>query len=352
MSTRTRRASVAPTPRKRTTFGDHINELRIRLMWIALVFISLSALAYNFRDVLIDIVLSPLGNQQLIYLTPAGGFAFIFQVTMYAGAVATAPFFIYHVYKFVQPALPSHARRYSLRIIAIATLLMLAGVNFGYFVAVPAALHFLTTFAGDFVAPSLTADAYLSFIIAYVVGLGLLFQLPLLLVFWNWISPLKPGKLLDTQRYMVVFSFVAAAIITPTPDIVNQSLIAGPIIAIYQLGVIAVFIMNRRATKKAAKAPRLTQPTSRPATSEALPPRRSSPLMPAAVAPQPVAAVAVPVRPIVRSIDGFRARPATLRTSRVTSPVSRTLPASVRPLPRLERRGGAPRRALDGISHV
>lgn len=235
-------------------FVEHINELRSRVTWVVLVFIVTSAVAYNYRDILVHLVLSPLGDQKLIYLTPAGGFSFIFQITMYAGAVVTAPILIYHLYRFVVPALPKHAREHSFGVIFSAILLMLGGVAFGYFVAIPAALHFLTTFAGEYVQPNLTADSYLGFVLAYVAGLGVLFQLPLLLVFWNWMTPLGPTKLLLSERYVIVFAFIAAAIMTPTPDVLNQSLIAIPIIAIYQFGVIAVILANQSSRRKQKKA--------------------------------------------------------------------------------------------------
>lgn len=237
------------------SFADHLGELRARLAWVAVVFIVASALAYNVREQLVSVVLSPIGDQQLVYLTPAGGFAFIFQVTLYAGMLVTAPLAVYHLYKFVAPALPGHVRHRSINVVAVSTLLMLAGVAFGYFVAIPAALQFLTTFAGGFVQPNLTADSYLSFVVAYLLGLGLLFQLPLLLVVWNWVQPFGPGGLLGTQRYVLVGSFIAAAIITPTPDVVNQCLIAVPIVAIYQLGVVAVYIMNRQQRRQARVLP-------------------------------------------------------------------------------------------------
>lgn len=227
-------------------FADHLSELRGRLAWVALVFIIASALAYSIREPLVSIVLAPIGDQKLVYLTPAGGFSFIFQVTMYVGMLATAPIGIYHLYRFVSPALPGRMRSMSIRVVIVSTLLMLLGVGFGYFVAIPAALQFLTAFAGDFIEANLTADSYLSFVVAYVLGLGLLFQLPLLLVFWNWIQPFKPGGLLATQRYVLVGAFIAAAMITPTPDVLNQCLIAIPIIVIYQFGVLAVFMMNRK----------------------------------------------------------------------------------------------------------
>lgn len=236
------------------SFADHLGELRTRLAWVAVVLIVASALAYNVREQLVSIVLSPIGDQQLVYLTPAGGFAFIFQVTLYAGMLVTAPVAIYHLYKFVAPALPGHVRQRSIGVVMASTLLLVSGVAFGYFVAIPAALQFLTTFAGGFVQPNLTADSYLSFVVAYLLGLGLLFQLPLLLVFWNWVQPFQPGGLLGTQRFVLVGAFIAAAMITPTPDVVNQCLIAVPIVIIYQLGVIAVFIMNRNQKQRARPA--------------------------------------------------------------------------------------------------
>ena len=130
---------------------------------------------------------------------------------------------------------------------------MIGGISYGYFIAVPAALHFLMEFAGDAVTPNLTAESYLSFFLAYTGGLALLSLLPLLLIFWHWISPLTPGGLLKSERWIVVFAFVAAALVTPTPDVVNQAMIAGPVIGLYQLGVFAVLGAIGRS-RKAAKA--------------------------------------------------------------------------------------------------
>src|SRR5687768_9701066 len=223
-----------------SSFSDHIAELRKRVFLILLVFVVASSLAYNYRDNLLGVIMAPLEGAKLIYLTPGGGFNFIFQISLYAGLLAAAPMLIYQLYGFIRPALPKRAQRSSAAVVIVAFLLMLCGVAFGYFVAVPSALHFLSTFAGDAVSPNLTADSYLSFFLAYIAGLGVLFELPLLLLFMHWIHPMTPGKLLKSERFVIVFAFVASAIITPTPDVLNQSMIAVPIIAIYQLGVIVV----------------------------------------------------------------------------------------------------------------
>lgn len=345
--------STKKTPKKATTqahksFADHIGELRIRLAVVALLFLVSSSIAYSFRDILVAVVLAPIGDQKLVYLTPAGGFSFIFQITMYAGAVVTAPALIYHLYRFVQPALPKRATRYSLRVIVAATLLMLAGVCFGYFVAVPAALHFLTDFAGDYVVSNLTADSYLNFIVAYVVGLGILFELPLLLVFWNWINPIPKGGLWNSQRFVIVGAFIAAAVITPTPDILNQSMVAVPIIAIYQLGAIAVFVSNRRlrqqekkerAAKSVYTSYKVTHPVPQPIQEahqpvvQAMTP--ASPTTPASVV---APSVPTPARPRQKPVmvDGFR-------------PIRRAAP--VRPPIRLPRPQHT-RQSIDGLSRL
>lgn len=343
------------------SFADHLGEMRTRLAWVALVFIVASALAYNVREQLVSVVLSPIGHQKLVYLTPAGGFAFIFQVSMYAGMLLTAPIAIYHLYRFISPALPAHMQTMSLRIILISTMLMMGGVSFGYFVAIPAALQFLMNFGGDFVTANLTADSYLSFVVAYLLGLGLLFQLPLLLVLWNWIQPFKPGGLLNTQRYILVGAFIAAALITPTPDVLNQCLIAVPIIAIYQLGVMAVFTMNRRAARRQSKLDKKRERAR--IASEAFRQSRTRPVAPAPPAaapkvfsPQPVAAPpsAVPDgrTPRRRAVDGF----ARVRASSVGVP-SRSRPVTVQHRPttlaRSSRTPVRPRQAsVDGFSFV
>lgn len=237
-------------------FSAHIRELRSRIFWVAMVFIVGAGVAYGFREILIDVVLSPIGSEKLIYLNPAGGFSFIFQIIMYAGGVLAAPFLVFQLYKFVVPALPLHARKHAWAVFLSAFGLMLAGVCFGYFVAIPASLNFLTTFAEGYVEASLTADSYLNFVLAYVAGLGLLFQLPLLLILFHWVKPLTPKGLMNSQRFLIVFAFVAAAIITPTPDALNQVLIAGPIIGIYQIGTVTVLLMIQKEKRRLRRSTR------------------------------------------------------------------------------------------------
>lgn len=236
------------------TLHDHIKELRNRFFVVAIIFVVASAVAYNYKDILIHYLLKPLGDEKLIYLNPAGGFSFIFQVTMYVGMAVAIPFLIYNLYRFVSPALPERARQHSALVMISSLILLAIGVTFGYMIAIPGALNFLNNFADGYVIPSLTAESYLNFILAYTAGLGILFQLPLILLLIHWIHPLKPLGLLKFERWMILIAFVAAAMITPTPDIMNQLVIALPIILMYQLGFIAICISVAKAKKRARPA--------------------------------------------------------------------------------------------------
>lgn len=236
------------------TLHDHIKELRNRFFVVAIIFVVASAVAYNYKDALIYYLLKPLGDEKLIYLNPAGGFSFIFQVTMYVGMAIAIPFLIYNLYRFVAPALPDRARQHSALVMISSLILLCIGVAFGYFIAIPGALNFLNNFADGYVIPSLTAESYLNFILAYTAGLGILFQLPLVLMLIHWIHPLKPLGLLKFERYMILIAFVAAAMITPTPDVMNQTIMAAPIIAMYQIGFVAVCISVAKAKRRARPA--------------------------------------------------------------------------------------------------
>jgi sec-independent protein translocase protein TatC len=335
----------------RLTFVDHIRELRRRILWVGIVFGVVSTLAYNYNAVLVKVVMAPLHGQKLIYLTPAGGFSFIFSISLYAGLIVSAPMLIYQLYSFIRPTLPHHAQQSTVKIATLATALMFVGVGYGYFVAVPTALGFLSTFAGSNVAPSLTADSYLHFFLGYIAGLAAVAELPLLLIFWHWIHPMTPGGLLKSERYIILFAFIIAAVIAPTPDVYNQTMVAVPLIVLYQVGIGTVFvsIMRQRRqaklmdTEKAAVTPAVTMPLRQQPSSVTLP--VIQPLSQAATNKKPVVHMTT-----VRSMDGFRISSAS-RASKVYRPTQSLVvperPLAVRRPATLRRR--SPMR-IDGMS--
>lgn len=232
------------------TFLEHLRELRTRLFWVVLTLIVTSAMAFQVKDFLIQVVMAPLDGEKLVYLTPGGGFSFIFTLCIYFGALLSIPVAVYHLYRFLQPLLRRASHRFITIFIALSALLATAGTVFGYYVAIPAALQFLTTFAGDTVTPNLTADSYLNFVVAYVLGLAAMFQIPLLLFLVDHIKRIPPGGLASSQQYVIIGAAVAAAIITPTPDALNMAIIAVPIVVVYEIGALAVFMRHSLEKKK------------------------------------------------------------------------------------------------------
>lgn len=139
------------------------------------------------------------------------------------------------------------------RYIGCSILLAGAGIAFAYLVSLPAALHFLTNFGGQQVESLITADAYFNFALAYIAGFAVLFQLPLIVLFTNRITPLKPGKMMGAQKYIILGSFIVAAILTPTPDPINQSIMAVPVVLLYQISIILVLLTNIKRKPKYKK---------------------------------------------------------------------------------------------------
>lgn len=227
-----------------TTFYDHLIELRKRLFLSAIVITIGSIIGYYFNQQIIAVLVRPL-NQPLYYTSPAGGFNAVFQISLLFGILLSTPFLVYQIIKFIEPALSKQSRNFVLITSVSSFGLMLIGVLFAYFVSLPAALTFLSNFGSGEIKSLISIKDYFNFILLYIGGFGLLFQLPLIILAANWIHKLKAKILLKYIRYVIVISFIVAAFITPTPDPVNQTIMAVPIILLYLISVIIVFIVNR-----------------------------------------------------------------------------------------------------------
>lgn len=229
----------------RKPFLAHIHELQIRLTWGVLAVVVCGIAAYAVHDQLLAIIQKPLG-QTLYYTSPTGGFSFIFKLCAVAGIVVALPVLLYQLFKFLGPLL---GRAHKLLITAFVLWsinLAYAGVLFAYLFSLPAALHFLAKFGGDSIQSLITADEYFNFALAYLAGFAILFQLPLIILFINKIKPLKPRKMLGAQRYIILVSFIIAAILTPTPDPINQAIMAVPVVLLYQVSIVFVWAVNRQ----------------------------------------------------------------------------------------------------------
>lgn len=241
------------TSKERTQFIDHVRELRRRaLACAALVAIGTGA-GYYINALLIQLIQQPLG-EKLYFTSPTGGFNFIFVLCLAFGVLVSLPFIFYQILAFLHPVLSYTHRAMRFWYPACSTVLATVGVSFAYFISLPLALHFLTSIgSGTNIESLITTDAYFRFALTYLIGFAILFQLPLLLIIANRMTPLKPSKLMKAQKYVILGSFVLAAVLTPTPDPLNQLLMAGPIIVLYQVSVALIWIANIRRNKRARR---------------------------------------------------------------------------------------------------
>lgn len=227
----------------------HLQELRKRLMYSILALTAGGVLGYIHHDRIIELLVRPL-QKQLFYSSPTGGFDFLIKTCLFFGFVLAVPVLVYNLVKFIAPAVPNHVTYKTFNILSISTLLAIAGIAFAYFISLPAALHFLNNFSGEYITSLISANEYFTFVMIYLAGFAALFQMPLIIAFINKITPLTPRLLMQKQRIIIVMSFIVAAILTPTPDPINQTLMAMPIIALYQSSVGVVWQANRKTKKR------------------------------------------------------------------------------------------------------
>lgn len=232
-------------------FIEHLRELRTRFVFVCLAIVAGASAAYPLRQVIIDFLVAPAGDQQFIFTSPTGGFDFVFKVCLAAGVVAAVPVIIFNLLRYLQPLLPRASLKTAVIGMLFSVFLAFTGMTFAYIIGLPAALNFLLqTFLTGPVEALITIQAYMSFVVIYMLGAALIFQIPLVLLFINRIKPLKPSKLFKQQRWVIVISFVVAVIITPTPDVASLLILAIPMIVMYQLGIVLILIANRRTSNR------------------------------------------------------------------------------------------------------
>jgi len=258
------RPGTAPAKTDKLTFIEHVHELKHRLFYIVLS-VALFALAgYFIQQQIIRFLLAPAKGQQFIYTTPGGGLNFLFQICLYFGIALSIPVIIYQLLRYLEPLIEAGTKRMVAYYSIFSGILAIGGGAFGYYLGLPVALKFLShQFTTSQIKPLLTIQEYMSFLTIYLVGSALLFQIPLVITFINRIKPLRPKKLLGAEKYVIAFSFIAAAIMTPTTDIFNQLIFAVPIVAMYQVAVLFIYLQNKRK--------KLDQPALAPALQQNIP---------------------------------------------------------------------------------
>jgi sec-independent protein translocase protein TatC len=265
MSPNPERAALAPAATEdlpRMSLLDHLEELRKRIFWALAGLVLAFIPCWYFVKELFTFLSGPLDTPAVREIFPDGlklaflgvtdPFLLYFKVSALAALFLASPFVLYQLWAFVSPGLYRKEKLYAIPFVLFSTFFFLAGGAFGYYVAFPGALQFLLGMSEQF-QPVITIERYFGFLMTVILGLGLMFELPVVIFLLSALGLVTPGFLIRHFRWAVVLIFVAAAIITPTPDPVNMCIFAVPALLLYLLGVGAAALVQR-GKRRAAEA--------------------------------------------------------------------------------------------------
>ncbi len=225
------------------TFLEHLEEFRWRIIKSAIGVIIGAVIVGIFINWIMDNVLllpalktnPPLKLQNI---KPFGQFTLYMEVILIGGVIASIPNIIYQFWKFIEPALKPGESKYIRSIVIFSSICFLSGIAFAYFVILPSALEFFANFGSSIINNIIAIDEYFSFIISTMLAAGVVFELPMVSFFLSKIGILKPQFMRKYRKHSIVIILLVAGILTPSPDITSQILLAVPLIILYEISIL------------------------------------------------------------------------------------------------------------------
>lgn len=259
--------------RARTAVGDraelpgmslleHLQELRKRLICSLLSIAVGFFVAYGFHLRIADLMIEPimkafaahhLPTTKLVYLNPMDGFNFYLKIGLFGGIILASPFILYQVWLFIAPGLYQNEKRYLVPFMTATVGLFLTGAFFGYRYVYPGALEFLIGYSRQF-TPMVTIGEYTELFLTVILGLGIVFELPILVFFLALFGIVNSRWLWKNIRYAILIIFIIAGIITPTPDPLSMCLFATPMLMLYLISIGVAHMVHPDARNRRKKA--------------------------------------------------------------------------------------------------
>lgn len=233
------------------TILQHLGELRVRLTWAVAGLAIAVVVSFVFAERILDILIEPYG-EQLQTLSPTEGIETFFRVSLVSGMILAMPWMLYQFWRFVEPGLHPHEKRYVYIFIPSATLLFLAGVAFCWFILLPSAILFLSNFMPGVFAPEWTSQEYIGFATTFLIWLGISFEVPLIIYFLARFGILSAKALREHWRIAIIAIAVLAAIVTPSIDPVTMMLTMIPLIILYLLSIFLASVGYRQFERSTA----------------------------------------------------------------------------------------------------
>lgn len=217
---------------------DHLEELRRRFIISLISFFVGSAFCLQFSSVILKWLSRPVGP--LAYFAPSEAFFVKLKIGLFAGFLLSSPLIFYQAWAFVAKGLTEKERKVFLWMLPVACLLFACGVALALFGVLPAAVRFLMAYGSDDLRPMIGVAPYLDFVVFMTISFGIVFELPVVLYALCWFGVVSVETLTGYRRYIYLGAFVAAALLTPGPDIFSQFMLAVPMIILYELSLAAI----------------------------------------------------------------------------------------------------------------
>lgn len=218
------------------TLVEHLDELRSRLLISLAAVLVCAGLAFWKVKALVKYLIIP-PVDKLVFFSPTEAFSAYCKVAVFAGIILASPVVLFQLWRFVSLGLQPRERRTILFFLPFSIVLFLCGAAFAFFGVIPWALKFLITFAGPDLVPMISISKYLSFVVMLVIIFGAVFELPVAVVLLTKLGIVNAGMLSRNRKYAIVVIFIAAAVLTPTPDAFTQIMMAVPMVLLYEVSI-------------------------------------------------------------------------------------------------------------------
>jgi len=228
-------------------FTSHLAELRKTLI-VSVIAVAIGfAVSYNYSKELFMLLAKPLPpNTSFAFTRLIEPFFTYLKVSLLTGIFLASPVLIYEIWVFIAPGLHENERKWVWPIVFSSTALFIGGVLFGYFLVLPFGYSYFLSFSSDTIKPMLSMDEYFSFTTKFLLAFGLVFEMPLFILFLSLLGIVNAKMLSAYRKYAVIAIFIIAAVLTPTPDAFSQILMAAPMLVFYEAGIILARIFERK----------------------------------------------------------------------------------------------------------
>lgn len=231
------------------TLLEHLKELRNRTIISAAAVVIAVLVCFYFWETILGWLMAPAREEypdfKLSSFSPTDKLSMLFKIGLYGGLLLASPVVLYQIIAFVVPGLTPKERKMIFPGMVGAAFFLLAGMAFAYWIILPASLNFLLGFGDDNIENVIGIKQYVDFTTRIIFWVGLSFELPMVMALLARLGVVSPRQLLRFWRYAIVLCFIIAAIVTPTPDPLTQTLVGGPLLALYVVGILLAWMVHR-----------------------------------------------------------------------------------------------------------